>query len=181
MIPVPALMALNWARNNKGQAIIGAVAVAFLAAAGVQSVRLGWAHSTIDRMKKEAAAMAGKYEAARADASEKARLIGVQYRSQESRWQAEKEKADEQYRRNLKAAEARAAALARDNQQLRTIAEGYARGPASPADDSVEACRVRAATLGQLFSEADRAAGEMAQAADRHADEVRLCLSAWPQ
>lgn len=40
------------------------------------------------------------------------------------------------------------------------------------ADTTLSACRQRAATLWQLFDEADGAAGEMAQAADEHAADV---------
>lgn len=47
--------------------------------------------------------------------------------------------------------------------------------------DSLTACRERAATCWELFGEADDTAGEMAQAADQHAGEVRLLLDAWPQ
>lgn len=46
--------------------------------------------------------------------------------------------------------------------------------------DSVAACRERAATCWELFVEADATAGAMAQAADQHANEVKLLLDAWP-
>lgn len=120
---------------------------------------------------------------ARADASEKARLVGAQYRAIEARMQLDKETAEARHAERVKAAETRAAVLARDNRELRQLADGYARGAggaAGSAADSVAACHQRAAELGQLFADADRVAGEMAAAADRHADEVRLLLEAWP-
>ena len=181
MIPVPAMMALTWARNNKGQAVIGAVAVAFLIAASVQTVRLGWAHRTVEKLKAEVVELNARYDAAVARAKAEKEAAEARDRAKEAKWKADTEKAHAEWKRSLDAEKARSAALARDNQQLRTIADAYARGPIGGAGDTVEACRARATALGQLFSDAVEEAGRMAQAADRHADEVRLCLSAWPQ
>ena len=179
MIPTPALLALTWARNNKAGAAVAVLAVAFLVTAGVQTVRLSFVERALERVRLELGAARGAYEAARADAEEKARLVGVQYRAQEARFQRDKETAEANHAARLKAAEARAAVLARDNLQLRQLAEAVARGPApGGAPDSLAACRDDAARLGQLFGEADAAAGELAAAADRHADEVRLLLEA---
>lgn len=48
------------------------------------------------------------------------------------------------------------------------------------ADTTVASCRQRAAALWQLFDEADREAGGMAQAADEHAADLRKMMVAWP-
>lgn len=48
------------------------------------------------------------------------------------------------------------------------------------ADTTLSACRQRAATLWQLFDEADGAAGAMAQAAEQHAADLRKMMVAWP-
>jgi septal ring factor EnvC (AmiA/AmiB activator) len=163
------------------QPLLAAGAIAFLVAAGVQSVRLGYAQRTVAQLEAKVAQLRADYDAERSKAAAERAAMLEEYRSKEAAWSAEKEKANAEYQRNLQAERARAAALARDNQQLRQLAEAYARGPAAPADDSVAACRQRAAALGELFAEADREAGDMAQSADRHADEVRLCLAAWPR
>ena len=60
--------------------------------------------------------------------------------------------------------------------RLRNDAKAFATrrgdpGQACPAE--LEGTRDRAAALGQLFSEADSFAGEMVDAAERHADEAR--------
>lgn len=57
------------------------------------------------------------------------------------------------------------------------IAASLARGEPS---DSIAACRKRTATCWELFGAADATAGAMAQAADQHANEVKLLLDAWP-
>lgn len=48
------------------------------------------------------------------------------------------------------------------------------------ADTTVAACRQRAAALWDIFQEADREAGGMAQAADEHAADLRKMMVAWP-
>jgi hypothetical protein len=59
---------------------------------------------------------------------------------------------------------------------LRAAVECYAAGTClGPHVDTATGgtCQHRSATLGKLFGRANSAAGRMAKAADRHADEVR--------
>lgn len=60
--------------------------------------------------------------------------------------------------------------------RLRNDAKAFATRRGDPGETcaiELEGTRDRAATLGQLFSEADSFAGEMVDAAERHADEAR--------
>ena len=77
-----------------------------------------------------------------------------------------------------------AAQLRADNVRLRDAATTFATAvPSVPPTDSdpCAAYRERAATLGALLGDVDAAAGELAEAADRHAAEVRMLLDSWPR
>ncbi len=176
MIP----LALAWVAKNPLQAGLAAASAAFFIAAGVQTVRLGWAQSTVESLKKEIATLTAQYDAERARAQAERDAQIAENQATEAQWKAKLEEANATAQRNIRAAEARAAALARDNAQLRQLAEAFANGPAGAAGDSAAACRARAQTLAELFAEADRVAGEMASEADRRAEQVELCLDAWP-
>jgi hypothetical protein len=49
------------------------------------------------------------------------------------------------------------------------------------ASKSQAACIERATTLGQLFEAASAEGGAMAEAADRHATDVKTLINAWPK
>lgn len=75
---------------------------------------------------------------------------------------------------------ARAAALAaaaadgeRLRDQIRAFAAACGGGEAQSVAAAILDCRDRAATLGELYDEADRQAEEFAGAAEKHADEIR--------
>ena len=75
---------------------------------------------------------------------------------------------------------ARAAALAaaaadgqRLRDQIREFAAACGGGEAQSVAAAIIDCRDRAATLGELYDEADRQAEEFAGAAEKHADEIR--------
>jgi hypothetical protein len=75
---------------------------------------------------------------------------------------------------------ARAAALAaaaadgeRLRDQVRAFAAACGGGEAQSVAAAIRDCRDRAATLGELYDEADRQAEEFAGAAEKHADEIR--------
>lgn len=57
--------------------------------------------------------------------------------------------------------------------QIRAFAAACGGGEAQTVASAVSDCRNRAATLGALYEAADRQAGELAAAAEEHADEVR--------
>ena len=57
--------------------------------------------------------------------------------------------------------------------QIRAFAAACGGGEAQTVASAVSDCRNRAATLGALYEAADRQAGELAAAAEKHADEVR--------
>lgn len=78
---------------------------------------------------------------------------------------------DQARARALAAATAVAASLRNDLAAYLSApgADGQAQGDAAACLDS----RHRAATLGELFEEADRQAGELAAAAEKHADDTR--------
>lgn len=145
-----------------------AIAV-LLAATGVQTMRLGWAQDALTLEKAERANETAERERiARAMAEQNARL------------QAEHAKAQQEALRAFNAAlaeqERRAAAADADAASLRDAVECYAAGRCLPANaDPVTGgtCQHRAATLGKLLPRIDGAAGRMAKAADKHADEVR--------
>lgn len=76
--------------------------------------------------------------------------------------------------------QARAAAVAaarndanRLREQVRAFATACGGGEAQTPAAAIADCRNRTTTLGQLYEEADRQAGEFAAAAEQHADEIR--------
>lgn len=83
------------------------------------------------------------------------------------------------------AARERDAALLRDaeraraeSERLRDDASAYAAGvPEEPA----ASCAERAAALAELLADVERAGAGMAQAADRHANDARTLIEAWPR
>ena len=174
-------LALAWFAKDPLKSGLIAGIVFFTGLAGVQTVRLGWVQSTVERLEKQIATLTAQYEAERARAQAEREAQIAENQAMQAQWKAKLEEANATAQRNVRAAEARAAALARDNAQLRQFAEAFANGPSGAAGDSIASCRARAQTLAELFAEADRVAGEMAGEADRRAEQVELCLDAWPR
>lgn len=67
-----------------------------------------------------------------------------------------------------------------ERDSLRNQLANAARGPAQAADDSLPACRDRAAAYGGVLAEALRAGEECAAAAEANAEGVRTLRAAWP-
>jgi hypothetical protein len=160
-------LALNWRTWL-------AVAIAVLiAATGVQTMRLGWAKDALTLEKAERATERFTAEAmARAMAERNASLQAAHAAKQQETTRA--------YNEALRAQEVAAAAAAADADSLRLAVECYASGSClGPNADTATggACQDRAATVGKLFGRANSAAGRMAKAADKHADEVRALKS----
>jgi hypothetical protein len=93
-------------------------------------------------------------------------------------WTKQKAEAEAKYVQDIQARDSRIAALARTADGLRNAADKRAIGG---PDDSLAACRADAAALVSVLTEVDREAGDLAKAADQHADEVRVLLDAWPK
>ncbi len=92
----------------------------------------------------------------------------------------------------LAAAQVRIAGLAANNGKLRNDLATYARGG---SDDTAAACEARAGSLAGLLAEGDevvaglsaaiaeggRLAAESARAASTYANQVNICVRAWPR
>ena len=82
------------------------------------------------------------------------------------------------------AAAARAAALRRDADGVRVALVGLHDATAHymQADaTTIDACRQRAAAVGELLETVASAGGELAAKADRHASDVKMMQEAWPR
>jgi hypothetical protein len=126
--------------------------------AGSASTQRKWDLATAAQVKAQLAAT----EAARA--TEQALQIKV------------KEAEDARQQDNAKNARI-ASGLRADRDRLRDSIAGFASGP---AEDSADACRNRAATLGNVLATALRSAEECAGAAESLANDVRTLQRAWP-
>lgn len=150
-----------------------AVLIAFMAASaalGVQTLRLARAEAALAEERTARATERFTAEAiARAMAERNAALQAVHAAKQQETLRA--------YNDALAAQEVRAAAAAADADSLRDAVACYASGDCLGPGANAAAggtCPDRAAALGKLLPRIDGAAGRMARAADRHADEVRL-------
>lgn len=140
-----------------------------IAFAGIQTMRLGWAKDAITLERAERAnETADRERIARRMAEANARLQAEHATAQQEALRA--------FNVALAEQERRAAAADADAASLRDAVACYASGSCiGPGVDAATggACPARAATLGGLFNRANTAAGRMAKAADKHADEVR--------
>lgn len=156
-------LALNW-RTWLAITIAGLIAFA-----GLQTVRLGWSKDALTLEKAERAnETADRERAARQMAEQNARLQVEHAAQQQATLKA--------FNDALREQEIRAAAADADAASLRDAVACYASGDCLPPGVDAAtggACPDRAATLGGLFNRANTAAGRMAKAADKHADEVR--------
>jgi hypothetical protein len=149
-----------------------AVLVAFVAASGalgVQTLRLARAQAAL--AEEQAARATERYTAeaiARAMAEKNAALQAAHAAKQQETTRA--------FNDALAAQEVRAAAARADADSLRDAVACYASGNClGPGANTAPGgnCVDRAAVVGKLFGRANTAAGRMAAAADRHADEIR--------
>lgn len=163
-----------WLLRNPLSAVLGGVSLACFIAAGVQTWRLGGADDELKELRISIAE-------ARADASEKARLIGQQYRAQEAQHQARKAQAEAEYGRRIADLETRLSAAVADRNRLRVQIASFAAGPPAAADDSLSAARHRAEVLGLLLAAADERAERDARELEALNAEKRLLLDAWPR
>lgn len=148
---------------------IAAVALAAsLVGVGVQTVRLARAQAALAR------AEAGHAQAVAA-AELAARRQAEAYRFLEGELVRERERIDRERTQERRAQEARAAALRADRDGLRGDIADYAAGRAA-AEDSLAACRERAATLGQLVEQGLRVQDELAAGAESAGADVRALL-----
>ena len=162
-MPSLIALALDW-RTWLALAI-----AALLAAVAIQTTRLGWAQDALTLERAERANETAERERiARQMAEANARLQAEHAAKQQATLKA--------YNDALREQEIRAAAAAADAASLRDAVECYAAGDCISANADTATggtCQSRSATLGKLFNRANAAAGRMAKAADKHADEVR--------
>lgn len=163
-----------WLLRNPLQTALGAAALVFFTAAGVQSWRLDSAQAATVKVQ------------AAWDADTAARSIAAigalnEYRAKEQAWQQQKAQAEADYAQSIADRDRSIAELRRTADELRGLAARAASGNRPASGDDLASCRARAATLADLFGEADAAAGDLAAAADRHANEVVVLLAAWPR
>jgi hypothetical protein len=124
---------------------------------GADSVRAKWDAERIELVEAQAITLA--------DAIKKSETL-----------QQQKTRAEETYAKALADRDRRISDLAATS--LRDAAITRAAGS---GDDSLAACRADAAVLRDVLAGVDGEAGRLAAAADRHADEVRVLLEAWPR
>lgn len=160
--------------RNPIQTALGAAALAFFVAAGVQSWRL-------DRAQEANKVQAADYALAVSAAAESARLVGAQYRALESAYQSKKDQAEAAHAKETAALQARLSAAVVERNRLRDQIAAYARGPADPSDDSLAAARERAEALGVLLGQADERAERDAKELEALNAEKRLLLDSWPK
>jgi hypothetical protein len=150
-----------------------AVLLAFLAAStglGVQTLRLARAEAAL--AEEQTARATERYTAEAI-----ARAMAERNASIQAAHAARQQETVRVFNDALRAHEVRAAAAAADADSLRDAVNCYASGDClGPGANAAPGgnCPDRAAVVGRLFGRANSAAGRMAAAADRHADEIRL-------
>jgi hypothetical protein len=155
------------------RALFWAAILLILAGLGVQTTRLAWARTALATEQAERA----KVEAERERAARMWQKKISSLQADHAAATVALADAYEQDRTRLADDAARAGA---DADELRRAVESFtAARSGSPAPDAAAVLdfKNRAATLGQLFREADSLAESMARAAERHASEVRSLKS----
>lgn len=154
--------------------ILALVLLAALVIVGAQAVRARLdaerARSALSREQADRAdENIERMRVALEDARETFRRVEIHARNQQGI-------ADEHAKQERRRTAALAAAV-RDGEQLRDQVRQFAAACGGGEAESIAAalrdCQHRAATLGELYDEADRQAEEFAGAAEKHADEVR--------
>lgn len=95
-------------------------------------------------------------------------------------WRTARQGADREREKERAATQAARAADAADLQRMRDQLAAAAAGGVEAADDTVAACRDRAAAFGRLLGEALRAGGDCAADAEDLGTSVRTLQRAWP-
>lgn len=163
--------------------------VAWLAGIGLLVLAFGLQQSVIVKLRVEIAraeakvavaeAQVAKVEKARADekaAAEKVvRETTEAYRVREQQLQGERDAIEAKRLQEREANARRAAADRRAAAGLRNEIDAYARGR-DAAEDTLAACRDRAATLGNLLDDGLRVQDELAEGAESHAADLRSML-----
>lgn len=109
-----------------------------------------------------------------------AKLIAAQddARAQEAAWQAKQKDIQRKANDEINKRDADYAALARTNDGLRNAAVNFSNGL---PDDTVAACRARAATLADVFGECTEQLAEMGRAAQGQFIDAVACRQSWPE
>ena len=109
-----------------------------------------------------------------------AKLIAAQAdaRAQEAAWQAKQKSEQEKTNDAINKRDAAYAALSRTTDGLRNAATNYGNGL---PDDTLSACRARAATLADVFGECTGILRSVAKAADGQFIDAVSCRESWPE
>ena len=99
-------------------------------------------------------------------------------KAQEKAWQSQQLKQREKTNELLNARDSAYTDLSRTTDRLRIAAANYGNGLSS---DTIAACRARAATLADVFSQCTERLVEMGKAADGQYIEAVNCRGEWPK
>lgn len=160
--------------------------VRFLAVLALVAAIFGagyWTGTKLENLARvaEVATLNAAHAKASAKQEGAAREASEAYRAKEQQWARERAERETQHAAELKAMQARAAAVAAATAGLRNDLRAAAAACGAAADDPVTACRAYAAALGELLAEYRSAGLQVAQAAEEHAADVRRLLAEWPR
>ena len=115
-----------------------------------------------------------------ADARKAVEDEAAKVRSIEEQWRLQRRGADHERERERAVNAARLAAVAADRDRLRDQLTAAAAGGVAEADDTVAACRDRAAAFGRVLGDVLLGFGQCAADAEDLAAELRRVRGAWP-
>jgi hypothetical protein len=153
-----------------------------IATVGVAVVGIGFIGARLEHnsMQVKLDAVQHAWDAERAQAQASAIKTQADYRSQESAWNQKLQEAEDA-KRKANAIQARVIAADRaDNDRMRNELAAYASGGSRTADDTLAACRSRAAILGQAVEDGMRVQGEMAATYGDLATDYGTMFDGWP-
>ena len=133
---------------------------------------IGFAVHRLDMSRQEIG-----YQRAKAEYNVKLLAAQADARAQEVAWQAKQKQEQEKTNEQLLARDAAYAALSRTTDGLRSAATNYGNGL---PDDTLTACRARAATIVDLFGQCSEALRDMARSADGQFIDALSCRNQWP-
>ena len=134
---------------------------------------IGFAVHRLDMSRQEIG-----YQRAKAEYNVKLLAAQADARAQEVAWQAKQKQEQEKTNEQLLARDAAYAALSRTTDGLRSAATNYGNGL---PDDTLSACRARAATLADVFGECTGILRSVAKAADGQFIDAVSCRESWPE
>lgn len=144
-----------------------------LAVAAALAVSHGWAY------RRGEAAVQAKWDAERAtqvkqqlEAEHEARRIENARETLVAAAQSDARKREAALRHDAERARA-------ESERLRDAARAFA--ASAVPEEPAASCAERAAALAELLADVERAGAGMAQAADRHANDARTLIEAWPR